>query len=287
MRYALFYLISRLPFPVLYTLSNFMAFVAGNVLGYRKKIILKNLKNSFPQKDERELQRLLPAIYRNITDIMVETFKLLTIPEKELSRRVRFKNFDVIEKYHNRNRTVIAVTSHVCNWEWILASCSLHLSAPVDAVYQVIKNRYFDSLMIRIRGRFGSIPVEKKVLYRESLKKRNITHVVALVADQSPPRADTNVYWTKFLNQETAFFNGMERLASGFDWPVIYVNMFRKSRGFYEIEFQELEINPANAQKNSILEKYAEILEKTIIQHPESWLWSHNRWKRKPDQRIS
>jgi Kdo2-lipid IVA lauroyltransferase/acyltransferase len=284
MRYAVFYLISRLPFPVLFILSDVMAFLAGKVLGYRKKIILKNLKNSFPDKNEEDLYNLLPGIYLNITDVMIETFKLLTISEAELSRRVRLKNFDVLEKYYHHNKTVVAVTSHICNWEWMLAVCSLHLTAPVDGVYQVIKNSFFNALMQRIRGRFGSIPVEKNEVFRESLKKRHVPHIVALVADQSPPRSDINVYWTKFLNQETVFYNGMERLANVFDWPVVYANMIRLRRGYYELEFKDLEVNAGNAKKGEILEKYVKNLEKNIVENPESWLWSHNRWKRKPDQ---
>jgi len=242
---------------------------------------MKNLRNAFPQKTEQDLLNLVAPIYRNLTDVMVETFKLLTIPEKDLMKRIRFKNVDVINQYYDQNKSVIAATSHLCNWEWMLGACGVLLPAPVDAVYQHIKNRFFEKLMLQIRSRFGPIPVEKNNVFRESLKKRNTPHIVALVADQSPPPTDTNVYWTEFLNQETVFYNGMERMASSFDWPVVFVMMKRIKRGYYEIEFSELEREPKNTPKGFILEKYAEFVERLIRENPAEWLWSHNRWKRK------
>jgi KDO2-lipid IV(A) lauroyltransferase len=165
----------------------------------------------------------------------------------------------------------------------MLGTCSLVLSAPIDGVYQKIKSPFFEKLMFRIRGRFGAKPVEKNHVFRESLKKRNVSHILALVADQSPPRSDKNVYWTTFLNQDTVFYNGMERIGTSFDWPLLYAAMKRIKRGFYEIEFMELEAEPAGANPGSMVKKYAEILEKHIKEDPADWLWSHNRWKRKKE----
>lgn len=283
MRIAFFLLISRLPFRVLYVISDFLSFVARRVVGYRKNVIIKNLKNSFPERKEEDLVALIPGIYRNLTDVMLETFKLLTISEKELKRRVRFVNADYVNQFHRDNTPIIITTSHLCNWEWMLVASSLVLSAPIDGVYQHINNSFFEKLMFRIRGRFGAIPVEKNHVFRESLKKRNVSHILALVADQSPPRSDKNVYWTTFLNQETVFYNGMERIGSGFNWPILYAKMRRIKRGFYEMEFIELESDPADKKPGTMVTKYAAILEDLIREHPTDWLWSHNRWKRKKE----
>ena len=283
MRYVLFLLISRMPFPVLYAVSDFLAFIARNLIGYRKKVILKNLRNSFPDRSERELHSLFPGIYRNLTDVMLETIKLLTIPDDKLKQRVLLKNADFVNLFYREGKSIIITTSHLCNWEWMLGTCSLVLSAPIDGVYQKIKSPFFEKLMFRIRGRFGAKPVEKNHVFRESLKKRNVSHILALVADQSPPRSDKNIYWTTFLNQDTVFYNGMERIGTSFDWPVLYAAMKRIKRGFYEIEFMELEAEPAGANPGSMVKKYAEILEKHIKEDPADWLWSHNRWKRKKE----
>jgi KDO2-lipid IV(A) lauroyltransferase len=134
--------------------------------------------------------------------------------------------------------------------------------------------------MIKIRSRFGSIPVEKNQIFRESLKKRNQPHVVALVADQSPPLHDENVVWAKFLNQDTVFYSGMARMAKSFNWPVVFGEMKRIKRGFYEMEFKDVSLSPENSDERTILEKYANLVDESIQKNPHCWLWSHNRWKR-------
>jgi KDO2-lipid IV(A) lauroyltransferase len=261
-----------------------MAFFAQYIFQYRKAVIIKNLKNAFPEKSLVEINKIKSAYYKNLTDVTFETFKLIGISEEELTKRAKILNIELLNNYYDKGTTVIASTSHLCNWEWILNVNSIHLKAPVHAVYQQIKNQFFEKLMFRIRSRFGAVPVEKNQLFRESLKKRNIPHVVALVADQSPPLHDENVIWTKFLNQDTVFYAGMARMANSFKWPVIYVEMKRIKRGYYEIEFQDICPDPEGVNSTEIIAIYAKFLEESIRQNPHCWLWSHNRWKRKRNQ---
>ncbi|MGD9328416.1 MAG: lysophospholipid acyltransferase family protein [Cyclobacteriaceae bacterium] len=276
----LFKLISWLPFWLLYLISDLMAFFAEKVFRYRRAVILKNLRNSFPEKSEEEIKKIKSRYYKNLTDVALETFKLLSISKGEFTRRIKVFNVEKVNALYDKNISVIATTSHLCNWEWMLGIGAIHLKAPVDAVYQEIKNSFFEKLMVRIRSRFGSIPVEKKQVFRESLKKRNIPHVIALVADQSPPRSDEQVIWAPFLNQDTVFYAGMARLAKSFKWPVVFGEMRRLDRGFYEMEFKDICLNPEEFNDEQIINKYAEMVENSIRKNPESWLWSHNRWKR-------
>jgi KDO2-lipid IV(A) lauroyltransferase len=270
-----------MPFWLLYFLSDIMAFLAHYVFQYRKGTIVKNLTNAFPEKSLEEINKIKSIYYRNLTDVALETFKLISISKEELTRRAKILNIEVINKYYDINTSVIATTSHLCNWEWILNVNTIHLKAPVHAVYQQIKNQFFERLMLKIRSRFGAIPVEKNQLFRESLKKRNAPHVVALVADQSPPLHDENVIWTRFLNQDTVFYSGMSRMAKSFKWPVVYVEMRRIKRGYYEIEFKEICHVPEKVNSIEIIDIYANMLEESVRKNPHCWLWSHNRWKRK------
>lgn len=277
---TLFKLISWLPFWLLYFISDLMAFFAENVFRYRRAVILKNLRNSFPEKSEDEIRKIKSRYYKNLTDVALETFKLLSISRGEFTKRVKILNVEKVNDLYDKNISVIATTSHLCNWEWMLAICAVHFKPSIDAVYQEIKNSFFEKLMFRIRSRFGSIPVEKKQVFRESLKKRNIPHVIALVADQSPPRTDEQVIWTTFLKQDTVFYSGMARLAKSFKWPIVFGEMRRVDRGFYEMEFKNICLNPEEFNDEQIINKYAEMVENSIRENPESWLWSHNRWKR-------
>jgi KDO2-lipid IV(A) lauroyltransferase len=269
-----------MPFSFLYFLSDITAFFAQHILQYRKAVIIKNLRNAFPEKSMAEINKIKTLYYKNLTDVAFETFKLISISEETLTKRAKILNIEVLNNYYDKGITVIATTSHLCNWEWILNVNSIHLKARVHAVYQEIRNQFFEKLMLNIRSRFGAIPIEKNQLFRESLKKRSTPHVVALVADQSPPLHDENVIWTKFLNQDTVFYSGMTRLANSFKWPIIYVDMRRIKRGYYEIEFLKICDIPEKINSTKIIETYANLLEESIRKAPHCWLWSHKRWKR-------
>lgn len=274
-----------MPFWLIYFLSDIMAFFAQYIFQYRKAVIIKNLKNAFPEKSLAEINKIKSSYYKNLTDVAIETFKLISISKEELTKRAKILNIEMLNNYYDKGTSVIASTSHLCNWEWILIVNSIHLKAPVHAVYQQIKNQFFERLMLEIRSRFGAVPIEKNQLFRESLKKRNVPHVVALVADQSPPLHDDNVIWTKFLNQDTVFYAGMARMANSFKWPVIYVEMRRIKRGYYEIEFQKICQDSEKVNSTEIIEAYANLLEESIRRAPHCWLWSHKRWKRKRNQK--
>jgi len=276
----LFKLVSRLPFWLLYIISDMMAFFAEHILQYRKAVILKNLQNSFPDKSKKELQKIKSRYYKNLTDVALESFKLLSISKEEFTKRMKILNVEKVNNLYDKKISVIATTSHLCNWEWMLAICAVHFKPSIDAVYQQIQNTFFDNLMLRIRSRFGSIPVEKKQVFRESLKKRNIPHVIALVADQSPPVHDEQVIWAPFMNQDTVFYSGMARLAKSFKWPIVFGEMRRLRRGYYEMEFKDICNSPEEYRDDQIINMYAEMVEASIRKNPESWLWSHNRWKR-------
>jgi KDO2-lipid IV(A) lauroyltransferase len=276
----LFKLVSRLPFWLLYIISDMMAFFAEHILQYRKAVILKNLQNSFPDKTKKEIQKIKSRYYKNLTDVALETFKLLSISKEEFTKRMKILNVEKVNNLYDKKISVIATTSHLCNWEWMLAICAVHFKPSIDAVYQQIQNTFFENLMLRIRSRFGSIPVEKKQAFRESLKKRNTPHVIALVADQSPPVQDEQVIWAPFMNQETVFYSGMARLAKSFKWPIVFGEMRRLRRGYYEMEFKDICKSPEKYSDQEIINMYAEMVETSIRKNPESWLWSHNRWKR-------
>ena len=276
----LFKLISRLPFRFIYLLSDLLAFFVEHIFQYRRKVIIKNLKNSFPDKSPREIRKIKSRYYKNLTDIALETIKLISISAEELNKRVKVLNSDMVNALYEKNTSAIVTTAHLYNWEWMLALMGIHLKAPIDAVYQEIKNQFFDRLMIRIRSRFGAIPVERNQIFRESLKKRNSPHLAAIVADQSPPLHDENVIWIRFLNQDTAFYSGIARMARTFKWPVVFIDMRRIKRGWYEMEYKDVCTTPENTSEEEILKNYAHRIEESIGRCPHCWLWSHNRWKK-------
>lgn len=273
-------LISRLPLSVLYLISDFLYFLLRYVAGYRKKVILKNLRNSFPKKSEKELHQIKNQFYRHLGDVVVESLKTLTISEEELSKRVKIINPEVINAYYDKGLPVVVLTSHQGNWEWLLVSCSAQLPFHVDAVYMRLQNTFFDKLMLKIRARFGADMIEKRTSFRTMMLHRNKISITAMVADQ---RVQSSQYqhYTSFMHQETGFYEGPERIAHKLNKPALFVQMKRLKRGYYAIKFHPIDEPPFRQQPHYITEKYVRLAEEAIRERPAEWLWSHNRWKQK------
>ncbi|MDQ3395126.1 MAG: lysophospholipid acyltransferase family protein [Bacteroidota bacterium] len=253
------------------------AFIAYRVIKYRKKVVLNNLKNSFPEKTNHEISQIAKAYYLNLADISLETIKSLTISPAVLRKKVKINNLELLEAHLKRGSSVITMTSHQGNWEWLLLSNSLEIkNGDVVAAFQEVSS--LSGMMQRIRTKFGATLIEKKNMAREMMKGGTRPKVYALVADQSPSDL-TNRYWTHFLNQDTPFFTGAEKIAIKCKLVVLYVYMRRVKRGFYEVDFSEIGCPPYKGLDFSITKAYAKNVEKGIIENPSQWLWSHKRWK--------
>ena len=272
-------IISRLPLPVLYLIADFFFIVSYYIVRYRRDIVWKNLSNSFPEKSKNELKKIERQFYRNLADTSVETLKLLTISEQGLLSRVNIDN-TVTVKHHNLGHTIFGMTAHFCNWEWLLVASTNSLGPELRAVYQRLRNTFFDNLMKRIRSRFGVILHEKQDAVKDMMKMKGQPYMMSMVADQRPYSGE-NKYWSQFLNQDAAFYSGTELLARRMDIKVLYAAMKRKKRGYYDVHFEELEINPSSTEPHEITEKFIRRAEKDIFRDPASYLWSHDRWKHK------
>ncbi len=246
---------------------------------YRRSIVWKNLTGAFPEKSSKERKQIERQFYRNMADTTVETLKLLTIPEERLLKRVDLDT-KVTLKYHELGYPVFGMTSHFCNWEWLLVAGSNTVGLPLHAVYQQLHSPFFDQLMIKIRSRFGVQLHEKNAIVKNLMKMRDQSYLMSMVADQRPFSGE-NRYWSTFLNQDAAFYSGTELLARRMDIKVIYASMQRVKRGYYKVVFEELEPDPKNANPNEITEKFIRRAEIDILNDPPSYLWSHDRWKHK------
>jgi len=274
-------LLSRLPLPVLYIVSDFLFFVSFYLVRYRRRLVQKNLAKSFPEKAKNEIQKIEKEFYRNLCDYAVESLKLVTIPKEELSRRMVFKNPEVLEKFKSENQSILFLASHQFNWEWILVSASINFPMAIDFVYQPISNRFVDGLILKIRTRFGAHPIKRDEVARELVKRKHIVRGIASVADQYPGYGHDKKYITTFLNQETAFFMGTNQLALLTQYPALYYPMRKVKRGYYEAYPVIIAAPPYPKGNLSVIENYVSVVEDLIMTHPSGWLWSHNRWKKR------
>ena len=244
-------------------------------------MVINNIRNSFPGKTEKEINKIVKGFYLNLTDIIVETLKALTISKKELTGRVVVKDMEILNNYLSEGQSVVVMTSHLCNWEWMLLRLGIDISTEIEAVYQPLNNSFFDGLMKKIRGRFKTIPLTMKALPRQLVLRKNTPRAIGLVADQTP--SPETAYWTEFLNQQTSFYFGPAKIAIGMEYPVVYIEMLRLSRGYYEIIFKKIAEKPIqnSVKPEEIIEKFVKLTEASINKQPSNWLWSHKRWKHK------
>jgi KDO2-lipid IV(A) lauroyltransferase len=276
------YLLSILPFKLLYAISDYLFFLLYHVIGYRKKVVRENLKNSFPQKTDSELKQIEVKFYHHLCDLILESLKAYTISEKELRKRCTIKNPEIMEQFALKNQSICIAMGHFGNWEWAGQRVSMDSKFKLLVIYRKIKNQYFNDFMQRLRGRFGAVPVEMNETIRKILEyhKNNIPTATVFIADQTPP--PENAYWLNFLNQKTPVFKGTEKIAKKYNFPVLFGHVHKFKRGFYEIELSILCENPSLLSDMEITKMHTLKLENYIHQNPEYWLWSHKRWKHQP-----
>ncbi|QHV99274.1 lysophospholipid acyltransferase family protein [Spirosoma endbachense] len=273
-----FRLLSRLPLGLLYGLADFLYFLLLHVVRYRRKVVIENLQLSFPEKSPSEIHRIARGFYRNLTDLIVETIKMPTLPAEELRQRVRFTNADLVKEQLRSGQAVIGMASHSSNWEWI-PSASVLNGMPTDSIYKQLNSPFFEKLMQSVRASFGAVPVPMNTLPRRMVAQKDVPRIIALVADQVPDVPE-QAYWTNFLHRDTPFYPGTERLARSRDLPVFYTELRRIRRGYYEVTFTLIGQPPYKAlPPGAIMENYRDLLEETIRKYPSDWLWSHKRWK--------
>lgn len=273
-------LLSRLPLRVLYVISDFLYFMCYYVIQYRGDVIMKNLRNSFPEKSEKELRQIQKTFYKNFCDFGVETLRFRTISNEELQRRVTFSGVEKVQPYADAKQPVLYLLSHQFNWEWLLATSAISLPFPVDFVYQEQSNKFFNKFSLDSRTRFG-VGIKREQVARETIRRKNLPRAVGMLIDQFPGNPTDKKYWTTFLHQETAFFGGINSLAHLTQYPVFYLAVHKVKRGYYHCDVIPIIMPPYQKDSGVVIEAFAKESEKVIQKYPAEWLWSHNRWKRK------
>ena len=240
--------------------------------------MLENLRLSFPEKSAADIQQIARGFYRNLTDLIVETIKMPALSPDELRQRVRFTNAELVTNHLRAGQAVIGMASHSSNWEWIPSASVLH-GMPTDSIYKTLNSPFFETLMQEVRASHGAVPVPMHTLPRRMVAQKDVPRIIALVADQVPDVPE-QAFWTDFLHRDTPFYPGTERLARSRNLPVFYTELARVGRGLYEVTFTCIGEPPYDAlPPGAILERYRDLPEQTIRQHPSDWLWSHKRWK--------
>lgn len=279
--WGIIWLISLLPLSVLYFISDGLYILVYKVFKYRRKVVYTNLNYAFPEKSEAEIQSIAEKFYHHFCDLLVETVKLWNLPKKKALKRIRWVNIDLIRKYYDEGKSLLVVCGHYGNWEatYQIGLLTKHLPLPV---YKPLNNKYFDKQLLKSRTRYFAEPVPMHNILRKLIeyKKKDRLTLSAFVSDQTPLKSEIQ-YWSTFLNQDTAWYLGVEKIARKFNYPVLYLWMDKPKRGYYNIYCKTLLDNPAETKAHELTEMHIRALEEDIRKKPELWLWSHRRWKHK------
>lgn len=272
--------IARLPFWFIYFISDVLYVFVYYLIGYRKKVVFRNLKNAFPEKNENEIQVIAKKFFHHFCDLTLETIKMSNLEKRDYEKRITIKNNDLINSYFDKGRSVIVLTMHFSNWEW--SSCfPLHIKHRVLGVFKPLHNQQFNIYLNETRAKMGAEMVADSRVLRRIAKAQKKSEMVFiwLAADQTPPA--TSKFWTIFMNQETPFFSGPEKIAARTNDPVFFHYNRKIKRGHYEINLVPLFDNPQEVESKEILLEYVRRMEALIKENPEYYLWSHRRWKHK------
>lgn len=285
--YSFVFIISLLPFPVIYRLSDLiwvLMFICPP-LRYRRKTVQKNLMESFPDKSASELKSIERKFYRYLLDQIFETMKLATMSEKNMKKRMFLPESEkekLMEDYR-QGKSAIIYLGHMGNWEWISSMTLYFLDSDFHfcQIYHPLENKPFDRLMLTLREKFGnhSVPMAQTLRYLLKQKADGRQFIVGMIADQAPLWWNIH-YWTEFLNHKTPVFTGSEKIIRKMKIKSYYGNITRVKRGYYQIDLSVISEDSTDLPEWGITEKYMRLLERNIIETPYIWLWSHNRWKR-------
>jgi KDO2-lipid IV(A) lauroyltransferase len=280
--YYTLYLLSLLPFRVIYFISDGIYYLLYYVIGYRRKVVRMNLKNSFPEKSRAELLKIEKTFFRFMADLLMENVKLLSMSRESINKRFSLVNHGFVQDMLDQKQSILLATSHYGNWEWAAPGISSIFQGKILGVYKPLTNQDVGKVINSIRAQFGVLLVPMKQTMR-TIAEQTDTYMAVLVSDQTPTRHEKN-YFIDFLNQPTSVFQGLEKIAKLTGNPIVYMHIDRPKRGYYEASFKMLYDKPQQTAENEITKGYNLELENIIKAKPEFWIWSHKRWKHKPPQ---
>jgi len=277
--YPLLWLISILPFSIFYLFSDFVCFLVYRVIGYRKKVVRENLALTLPHLNDAERKVIEKKFYKHMCDMFLEMVKTMSMSPEEMERRFHVTNMDLALDYAKKGKSVILVASHYASYEWLL-TINPKLGFQGVAVYKKLANPYFDRLVRKIRSKYNTEMIEtrKAIPTMAKNQREGVLSMYGLASDQSP-KLDRIFHSMKFMGVEVPVHTGAETLAKKYDLAVIFVQVRKIKRGYYEATFISLADNPKDFENFKITEMYLREVEKQILEAPEFYLWTHKRWK--------
>lgn len=276
-------LLSHLPLGVHYFFADYLVYpLIYHCIRYRRKVVRKNLKNSFPDYSAERLREIERAFYHHFTNVIAENIYGYSISDAEMRERVEIHNLEYTEAILKEHGGLMMMLGHYGNWEWMCDIAKRFEDPEIQlfSVYRELKNKTMDDLMYDLRRQRGTYLAEKRQVLRVMIAQRakHIPTMYGMLSDQKPSPKNAH-FWMDFLNQDTSFIDGSEVLGRKFDYPIAYFYITSPKRGYYHVDIRIISEHPNEEEPFAITQRYAKLLEENIREQPHLWLWTHNRWK--------
>ena len=277
--YPIIWLISILPFPLFYALSDVIYFFVYRVFKYRKRTVRRNLVLALPHLSDSERTDIERKFFAHMCDMFLEMVKTMSISRTEINKRFKFTNIEAFHNLENKNKNIAIMIAHYASYEWVL-SLNRFTNLPSYAIYKKINNPYFDKLVRKIRLKFKAnlITTFETVPKMEENRDKEILSIYGFASDQSP-RLFAQQYWADFMGINVPVYDGAEVLARKFDMNIVFLRTKKIKRGYYEATFEVLTEDIASEPSHSITNKFLRLVENQIYEQTEFYLWTHKRWK--------
>ncbi|MEL6810276.1 MAG: lysophospholipid acyltransferase family protein [Bacteroidota bacterium] len=279
--YPIIWFLSILPMPLLYFVSDMVFVLVFHIIGYRKKVVKSNLRLAFPEKTEKEINRITKRFYHHLCDMILESVKSLSISEKELKRRFRFTNVEEILEIEKQQKSIVLMCGHYASWEWIFI-LQKYVNHKGYAVYKKIENKYFDKLVKKIRAKYNThLITTKETIHKLGASKlKGELTINGFAADQSAKHWKAH-HWQEFMGIKVPVITGAEMLAKKLDMAVVFLAVKKVKRGYYEASFKTITMHPTEYKDYEITDIFLKLVEDQIKEDPAYYLWTHKRWKYK------
>mgnify|MGYP001161401642 CR=1 FL=1 len=265
-------ILAIMPLAWIYFIASMVCFINQIVIKYRKNVIHRNIRFSFPHLSNREREKIVNKFYIFMFELFAEIIKSIDFKKNDILKRVQINNIEIVEKNISKKKSLILICSHYQNWEWLFLRLSLIPNIKLAAAYKPLKNKYFNNLICQIRSKFGAVLVPSEKWKYFIINNKEKPYIFLFMSDQVPAKK-SNGKRIQFLNQSTLVDKGAERISEALKIDVVYSEVKKSKKGYYNIN-----LKPLNSK--DITKEHTYMLEKSIQKNPQYWLWSHNRWKR-------
>ena len=281
--YPFLWIISILPFRLLYVFSDFIYLIVYYIIGYRKKTVRENLALALPHLSSKERLRIEKKSFHHLCDMFLEMIKTMAISEKEIRERFVFTNLEVYKKLEEKQKSIALMMAHYASYEWAI-SMNFYVNFEAYGIYKKINNPYFDKLVRTIRLKFKANLITTKETIPTIIEnnKWDKLSTYGFASDQTP-RLDATFHWQKFLRHTVPVHTGAEMLSKKYDMSVIFLKVKKVSRGHYEATFEILSENTTKVPNYEITDQFLKLVEQQILEAPEFYLWTHKRWKHRKE----